>query len=239
MLEIDNISVFYGVAQALWDVSLHVKKGEIVALLGSNGSGKTTTLKTISGLLRPRKGSILINGERIDQIPPYKIPFKGVAHVPEGRSLFPGMTVVENLTIGAYIPQAWAGRSEALQRVFSLFPALKQRKHQLAATLSGGEQQMLAIGRSLMAQPTLLMLDEPSLGLAPMIVVHIFSIIQDINRHQVTILLVEQNANIALQVAHRGYVLETGKMNLTGQANELLNNEHVKKSYLGLSEDAE
>ncbi len=239
MLELHQVDAFYGDAQALWEVSLRVEDGAIVTLLGSNGAGKTTTLKTISGLLHPRNGSIHLDGVRIDRIDPYAIVLRGVAHVPEGRRLFSNMTVLENLTIGAYIPQAWAKRAEALQQAFSLFPILEERKHQLAGTLSGGEQQMLAIARGLMAQPKLLMLDEPSLGLAPLIVEQIFSILRDINRHRVTILLIEQNANIALQVAHRGYVLETGRIRLAGQAPELLQNDHVKRAYLGLSEEIE
>lgn len=239
MLELKEVDVFYGDAQALWEISFQVEKGEIVTLLGSNGAGKTTTLRTISGILLSRKGTIHFNGTRIDHLPPYEIVLKGVAHVPEGRRLFPNMTVFETLIIGAYIPQAWERRVETLQWVFSLFPILEERKHQLAGTLSGGEQQMLTIGRGLMAQPKFLMLDEPSLGLAPIIVEKIFTTIQDINRHGVTVLLIEQNANIALQIAHRGYVLETGRISLTGVASELLKNDHVKKAYLGLYEGVE
>lgn len=239
MLELKDLDVFYGDAQALWDVSLYVEDGEIVTLLGSNGSGKTTTLKTISGIIHPQKGSIQLNETRIDRIPPYEIVLKGVAHIPEGRRLFPNMTVLETLIIGAFIPSAWKQRNEALERVFSLFPILEERKNQMAGTLSGGEQQMLAIGRGLMSHPKILMLDEPSLGLAPIIVDKIFKIIQDINGHGVTILLIEQNANIALQVAHRGYVLETGRITLTHQAKELLKDDHVKKAYLGLYEEME
>jgi branched-chain amino acid transport system ATP-binding protein len=234
MLELNGLDVFYGDAQALWDVFLRVEDREIVTLLGSNGAGKTTTLKTISGLLNPRKGSIYFNEERIDRVPNYEIVCKGIAHVPEGRKLFPTMTVLETLTIGAYVPQAWKKRVEGLQQVFSIFPILEQRKHQLAGTLSGGEQQMLSIGRGLMTQPKLLMLDEPSLGLAPIIMEQIFNTIKDINRYGVTILLIEQNASIALQMAHRGYVLETGRIALTGRVSELLESDHVKKAYLGL-----
>jgi branched-chain amino acid transport system ATP-binding protein len=239
MLELKGLEVFYGDAQALWDVSLSLEDGEIVTVLGSNGAGKTTTLKAISGILHLRNGSIYFNGARIDRIPSCDIVRRGIAHVPEGRGLFPNMTVLETLTIGAYIRQAWERRVESIQRVFSLFPILKERKHQLAGTLSGGEQQMLAIGRGLMAQPKLLMLDEPSLGLAPIMVEHIFAIIKDINQHGITILLIEQNANIALQVANRGYVLETGRISLTGRASELLENDSVKKAYLGLYEEVE
>ncbi len=239
MLELKDLEVFYGDAQATWGVSLQVKDGEIVTLLGSNGAGKTTTLKTISGILHPRNGTIHFDGARIDRTPPYEIVLQGIAHVPEGRGLFPNMTVLENLTIGAYVARAWEKRGESLNRVFSVFPILKERRNQLAGTLSGGEQQMVTIGRSLMAQPRLLMLDEPSLGLAPIIVEQIFSIIKEINREGMTILLVEQNANIALQVSHRGYVLETGRITLTDSAPSLLENAHVKRAYLGLHEEME
>jgi branched-chain amino acid transport system ATP-binding protein len=239
MLELRNLDVFYGDAQALWDVSLHVQEGEIVTLLGSNGSGKTTTLKSISGILHSRKGSIHLDGTQIAHIPPYEIVRKGIAHIPEGRRLFPNMTVLETLVIGAFIPSAWKHRSEALEQVLSLFPILRERKNQMAGTLSGGEQQMLAIGRGLMSHPKILMLDEPSLGLAPIIVDKIFKIIQDINGHGVSILLIEQNANMALQVANRGYVLETGRITHTDLAQELLRDDHVKKAYLGLYEETQ
>lgn len=237
MLELKNLEVFYGDAQALWGVSFSVEKGEIVTLLGSNGSGKTTTLKTISGIIRPRKGSILFSGERIDETPPYEIVMRGISHVPEGRGLFPNMQVIENLMMGAYIPRAWRKRGESIRRVFSLFPILEERKYQVAGTLSGGEQQMLSIGRGLMTQPKLLMLDEPSLGLAPIIVDQIFETITNVKAQGITILLNEQNANLALQRADRGYVLETGKIALNGKASELLQNSYVKKAYLGLSEE--
>jgi branched-chain amino acid transport system ATP-binding protein len=237
LLEVKGIDVFYGDAQALWNVSLRVEEGEIVTLLGSNGAGQTTLLKTVSGLLRPRAGSVSLHEKRIDQTPSYEIVMKGIAHIPEGRGLFPNMSVFENITIGAYIPEAWRHKNETMERVFSFFPILRERSHQLAGTLSGGEQQMLTIGRALMARPTLLMLDEPSLGLAPIIVEQIFKIIQEINRQKVTVLLVEQNANIALQVSNRGYVLETGRITLNSRASELFMNEHVKKAYLGLTED--
>jgi len=234
MLELNDLDIFYGDAQALWKVSLLVEEGEIVTLLGSNGSGKTTTLRAISGFLRPRNGSIYFKKERIDCIPPYEIVRRGAAQIPEGRRLFPTMTVFETLTIGAYIPRAWKMKAEAIQRVFSLFPILEERTNQLAGTLSGGEQQMLAIGRALMSHPKFLMLDEPSLGLAPIIVENIFNIIRDINQHGVSILLIEQNANMALQLAHRGYVLQTGRIGFTGPASELLENDQMKKAYLGL-----
>lgn len=237
MLELKNIEVFYGDAQALWSVSFRVEQGEIVTLLGSNGSGKTTTLKTISGLYRPRKGSILFSGERIDEVPPYEIVKRGIAHVPEGRGLFPNMEVVENLMMGAYAPHAWMERSETIGRVFSLFPILKERSHQVAGTLSGGEQQMLSIGRGLMTKPKLLMLDEPSLGLAPIIVDHIFETVRNVKTQGVTILLNEQNANLALQCADRAYVLETGKIALSGTACDMLENPYIKKAYLGLGEE--
>lgn len=234
MLEVTGVDVFYGDAQALWDVSMRIEKEEMVTLLGSNGAGKTTTVKTISGLLRPRKGSVHFCGERIDHIPAYEIVRMGVSHVPEGRRLFPNMTVAENLTVGAFIPKAWGRRAEVLKQVFSLFPILAERRYQLAGTLSGGEQQMLTIGRGLMIQPRLMMLDEPSLGLAPLIVNQIFRIIQDINHHGVTILLIEQNANVALQVAKRGYVLETGRVQFQGSTPNLLGNDYIKRAYLGL-----
>ncbi len=233
MLDLNDLDVFYGDAQALWKVSLHVEHGEIVTLLGSNGAGKTTTLRVISGILHPKNGMISFNGTRIDQNEPHQIVRMGVAHVPEGRGLFPNMTVKDTLSVGAYIPQAWREREKTLQWVFSLFPRLDERKGQLAGTLSGGEQQMLAIGRSLMSHPRLLMLDEPSLGIAPIMVELIFKIIQDINRQGVTILLIEQNATVALQVAHRGYVLETGRISITGKSKELAENDHVRKAYLG------
>ena len=237
MLNLQNLEVFYGDAQALWNVSLSVKEGEIVALVGSNGSGKTTTLKAISGIIRPSRGVISFLDERIDQISPYEIVMRGIAHVPEGRGLFPNMEVIENLMMGAFLPRAWKNRLETIQRVFSLFPVLLKKKRQLAGTLSGGEQQMLSIGRGLMTQPRLLMLDEPSIGLGPIVITQIFSTLTDIKAEGATILLNEQNANLALQIAERGYVLETGKVALTGKASELLENTYVKKAYLGLLEE--
>ncbi len=234
MLVVKGINVFYGDLQALWDVSFKVNKGEMVALVGSNGAGKTTTLKTISGLLNPRPGAISFLDKRIDKLPPHKIVELGIAHVPEGRGLFPLMTVIENLKIGAFTPQAWRKMDETLEWIFQLFPILKERKNQLAGTLSGGEQQMLAIGRGLMSRPKLLMLDEPSLGLAPKIVLSLFKLIEEINKEGVTILLVEQNVRQALELVDRGYVLETGKIVLEGRGKELIENEHVKKAYLGI-----
>jgi len=234
MLALRNLEVFYGDAQVLWDVSIEVREGEIVTLLGSNGAGKSTTLKTISGLLHPRRGEIRLGEIRIDKVEPSDIIRYGISHVPEARRLFPNMTVVENLIVGAYNTQAWQYRQETIRTVYEIFPVLEERKDQLAGTLSGGEQQMLAIGRGLMSKPSLLMLDEPSLGLAPKVVEMIFQVLVDINRKNTTILLVEQNAQMALQVAHRGYVMETGKMSLEGKAEDLAQNDQIKKAYLGL-----
>jgi len=234
MLEVKNIDVFYGDAQALWDVSLAVEKGEIVTLLGGNGAGKSTTLRTISGLLKPRKGSISLAGVRLDRIEPYEIILHGLSHVPEGRRLFPNMSVWENLMVGAYVPSAWESRLPALAEVVEIFPVLQERRNQLAGTLSGGEQQMCAIARAMVSRPQILLLDEPSLGLAPVIVERIFEVIQRINQNGVTVLLVEQNAHISLQVAHRGYVIETGRVVLEGMASRLLEDDYVKKAYLGL-----
>jgi branched-chain amino acid transport system ATP-binding protein len=234
MLEVKNIDVFYGDAQALWDVSLTVNDGEIVTLLGANGAGKSTTLRTISGLLRPKKGSVTLSGVRLDRIEPYQIILHGLSHVPEGRRLFPSMTVWENLSVGAYIPPAWKDRSAAMEEMMEIFPILKERRDQLAGTLSGGEQQMCAIARAMVSRPKVLLLDEPSLGLAPVIVEKIFEVAQQINRKGVTVLLVEQNAHIALQIAHRGYVIETGRVVMEGKANRLSQDDYIKQAYLGL-----
>jgi len=234
MLEVKNIDVFYGDAQALWDVSLTVNDGEIVTLLGANGAGKSTTLRTISGLLRPKKGSVTLSGVRLDRIEPYQIILHGLSHVPEGRRLFPNMTVWENLSVGAYIPPAWKDRSAAMEEMMEIFPILKERRDQLAGTLSGGEQQMCAIARAMVSRPKVLLLDEPSLGLAPVIVEKIFEVAQQINRKGVTVLLVEQNAHIALQIAHRGYVIETGRVVMEGEANRLIQDDYIKQAYLGL-----
>ncbi len=234
MLKVDAIDVFYGDAQALDAVSLEVNEGEIVTLVGSNGAGKTTTLRTLSGLLRPRKGAITMHGTRLDKPPAHTVVSMGIAHVPEGRCLFPQMSVWENLTLGAYNTSAWNERAEAIERVYKLFPVLKSRSVQLAGTLSGGEQQMCAIGRALMSRPKLLMLDEPSLGLAPNLVEMIFQIIEEINQSGITILLVEQNAYLALQMADRAYVLENGKVSLSGPGREVADNEYVRQAYLGL-----
>jgi len=234
LLSVDNINVFYGDLQALWEVSFNVEKGEIVAILGSNGAGKSTTLRTISGLLRPRTGSIQFLGESLGKIPPHRIVDLGVAHIPEGRKLFPLYSVMENLKMGAYTRKLIEKKDETLEWVFELFPILKERRNQAAGTLSGGEQQMLAIGRGLMSRPKLLMLDEPSLGLAPRLVLTVFDLIRRINEEGITVLLVEQNVRHALQLAHRAYVLETGRVVLEGKGDELMDNEHVKKAYLGM-----
>lgn len=234
MLALRDLDVFYGDAQALWNVSMEVREGEIVTLLGSNGAGKTTTLKTISGLLHPKKGEIRLDSIRLDKVEPSSIVSYGVAHVPEGRKLFPNMTVTENLLVGAYNTNAWGDRHKTLQTVYEIFLVLAERKNQLAGTLSGGEQQMVAIGRALMSKPTILMLDEPSLGLAPKVVETIFETLVEINRKGTTILLIEQNAQIALQVANRGYVMETGQISLEGKTVDLMQNDHVRKAYLGL-----
>ena len=232
MLRIDDLHVYYGKIHALKGVGLEVRPGEIVALLGNNGAGKTTTLKTISGLLTPRVGSIELEGHSLIGLPAHDVVFRGVAHVPEGRRIFNRLTVRENLTMGAYLRSDSRIESD-LERVYALFPRLKERVTQVAGTLSGGEQQMLAIGRALMASPRVLLLDEPSMGLAPVLVEQIFETIRDINRQGTTILLVEQNAAMALEIAHRGYVLETGAIALTGSAAELGENTDVRRAYLG------
>jgi branched-chain amino acid transport system ATP-binding protein len=233
MLRVDQIDVFYGDAQALFRVSLEVNRGEIVTLVGSNGAGKSTTLRAISGLLRPRRGALTLDGVRMDRVPAHRIVSLGVAHVPEGRRLFPQMTVLENLTLGAFNTDAWKQRAETLESVYRLFPRLEQRSAQLAGTLSGGEQQMCAIGRALMSRPQVLLLDEPSLGLAPLLVHTIFEAIDEINKKGTTILLVEQNANAALKHSHRGYVLETGIIVMEGASQQLANDPGVKEAYLG------
>ena len=233
MLQVDNIEVYYGKIYALKGVSLTVHEGELVALIGSNGAGKSTTLRTISGLLRPKQGTITYNGQRIDKVAPHQIVRLGVAHCPEGRRIFGRLSVHENLTLGAVTRNDRAGIERNRDEVFDLFPRLKERSAQLASTLSGGEQQMLAIGRALMSQPKLMLLDEPSLGLAPMLVTQIFNIIQSIRQRGGTILLVEQNARQALQIADRAYVMETGKIILAGSAAELQSNPQVEHAYLG------
>jgi branched-chain amino acid transport system ATP-binding protein len=234
MLEVQSIDVFYGDLQILWDVSFEVNEGEIVALVGANGSGKSTTLKTISGLLRPANGSIMFQDQQLNLIPANKIIEHGVAHVPEGRRLFPEMSVRENLIMGSLTPAAKAKRNETMEWIFGLFPRLREREKQLAGTLSGGEQQMVAVGRGLMALPKLIMFDEPSLGLAPILVADIFRIIRRINKEGVTVLVTEQNTKQSLETSDRGYVLENGRVVLSGSGQELLNNEHVKQAYLGI-----
>jgi branched-chain amino acid transport system ATP-binding protein len=233
MLELADIHTYYGNIRALRGVSLSVAPGEIVTLIGSNGAGKTTTLRTIIGMARPRRGTVTYGGHRLDSLPTDRIVRLGIAQSPEGRRIFPRMTVLENLELGAFARRDRAAIAPDLERVFALFPRLAQRATQQGGTLSGGEQQMLAIGRALMARPTLLLLDEPSMGLAPILVETIFRIVQDINRQGTTILLVEQNARMALGVAHRGYVMQTGRIVLQAAAAELLRSDLVRKTYLG------
>jgi branched-chain amino acid transport system ATP-binding protein len=232
MLRLDGLDVYYGQIHALRGVALEVREREIVALLGNNGAGKSTTLKTVSGLLRPRRGTISFENDALAGVAAHEIVARGIAHVPEGRRIFNRLTVRENLTMGAYL-RSDGGVAADLDRVFDLFPRLKERIGQVAGTLSGGEQQMLAIGRALMANPRLLLLDEPSMGLAPVLVEQIFATIDSINRQGTTILLVEQNAAMALSIAHRGYVLETGAIVLTGSAADLAGNADVRRAYLG------
>ena len=233
MLKVELLQVAYGKVQTLWDISFEVRQGEIVALIGANGAGKTTTLKTLSALLKPRAGTITLGGESLAGCSSSEVVQRGIVHVPEGRQLFPEMTVLDNLLMGAY-STGKSGRRDRLDKVFSIFPLLKERGSQMAGTLSGGEQQMAAIGRGLMTEPRLLMLDEPSLGLAPIVVEEMFRAVRDINRSGVTVLLVEQNTQHALSLAHRGYVLEAGRVVMSGTGSELLANEEVRKAYLGL-----
>ena len=232
ILKVDNINVYYGAIHAIKGVSFHVDRGEVVTLIGANGAGKSTTLQTISGLLRSRTGSVEFLGENISRLPPHKIVERGLAQVPEGRRIFLQMTVQENLEMGAYT-RSGSGVDEDLEKVFAQFPRLKERRRQVAGTLSGGEQQMLAIGRALMSSPKLLMLDEPSMGLAPILVEQIFDIIRRLHENGTTILLVEQNAQMALSVADRAYVMETGRIGLSGTGRELAESDQVKKAYLG------
>lgn len=234
MLKVEHIDVSYGDLQVLWDVSFEVNEGEIVALVGANGAGKSTTLKTVSGILRPSSGRIRFLDQHLDQIPAYKVIDHGIAHVPEGRRLFPEMTVRENLIMGALTPRAKAKREETMEWTFGLFPRLRERHKQLAGTLSGGEQQMCAVARGLMALPRLIMFDEPSLGLAPILVADIFKIIERIQKEGVTVFIVEQNTKHTLEICTRGYVLENGRVVLSGTGQELLNNEHVRQAYLGI-----
>ncbi len=233
MLKIDNIDVYYGAIHALKGISLEVNQGEIVTLIGANGAGKSTTLRTISGLLKPKNGSITFMGKNIAGVPAHQIVREGISQVPEGRRVFAEMTVMENLDLGAFVRKDKAGIQKDLKTVFELFPRLEERRNQSAGTLSGGEQQMLAMGRALMSRPKLLLLDEPSMGLAPLLIKEIFHIIEDINKGGTTVLLVEQNANMALSIANRAYVLETGRITLSGAAQELAASEDVRKAYLG------
>jgi len=234
MLRVDDIHTYYGNIHALKGVSLTIEQGEIVTLIGANGAGKTTTLRTISGLLKPREGSISLNGEDLSAYSAHQVVYKGLAMVPEGRGIFSRLTVMENLEMGAYSIKDNHSIREDLERVFTLFPRLKERREQVAGTLSGGEQQMLATGRALMARPRLLLMDEPSMGLAPVLVEAIFDTIVEINKAGITILLVEQNALMALSIANRGYVLQTGEVVLAESAQNLKNNEMVQKAYLGI-----
>ncbi len=234
MLELKDVHTYYGNIHALKGISLKVDQGEIVTLIGSNGAGKSTTLRTIQGINRPRSGSILLEGMALEKLPPHEIAMRGVAQSPEGRMIFPQMTVLENLEMGAYARKDKTGMKDDQERVFTLFPRLKERINQKGGTLSGGEQQMLAMGRALMARPRILLLDEPSMGLSPILVELIFDTIQTINKEGTTILLVEQNALMALSIANRGYVIQTGEILLTDTAVNLKKNEMVQKSYLGI-----
>jgi branched-chain amino acid transport system ATP-binding protein len=234
LLEVESVNAFYGRIQALRGMSIQVDKGEVVALIGSNGAGKTTTLRTISGLMHPQSGTVRFDGRDITHTGPSKIVEMGICQSPEGRRLFPRMTVLDNLFMGAYTRNDKPGIATDMDRVFTLFPRLQERRTQIAGTLSGGEQQMLAMGRALMARPKLLMLDEPSLGLAPILIETIFSIVREINAQGVPVLLVEQNASKALEVAHRAYVLETGSIVMTGTGKEVAASEDVQKAYLGI-----
>ena len=232
LLKVDDINVYYGAIHAIKGVSFHVDEGEIVTLIGANGAGKSTTLQTVSGLLHSKTGSITFDGQNIGSVPAHRLVERGLAQVPEGRRVFLQMTVEENLEMGAYT-QPKANTAASLERVYEQFPRLKERQRQIAGTLSGGEQQMLAMGRALMSKPKLLMLDEPSMGLAPILVEQIFQIIRDLHKAGTTILLVEQNAQMALSVANRAYVLETGKITLSGTGDELIHSDEVRKAYLG------
>lgn len=233
MLELVDLNVYYGAIHALKGINIKVNQGEIVTLIGANGAGKTTTLKTISGALKPKKGKVLFQGGELEKVKAHDIVGLGIAHVPEGRKVFMNMSVMENLEMGAYSRKDKGEIKKDYEKIFETFPRLLERKNQMAGTLSGGEQQMLAIGRALMARPKLLLLDEPSMGLAPLIVKQIFSIIEDINEKGTTVLLVEQNASMALKIAHRAYVIQNGVVELEGNAEELLNDDNVRYAYLG------
>jgi branched-chain amino acid transport system ATP-binding protein len=234
MLSVNQIQVAYDDVQVLWDVSMKVQSKEFAAMVGANGAGKSTTLNTISALLRPRSGAIEFNGERIDRAPASQVVELGISQVPEGRRLFPEMTVLENLELGSFMAEAKRRRNETIDWVYNIFPRLKERRNQLAGTLSGGEQQMVAVGRGLMSRPKLLMLDEPSLGLAPILVQEVFKSLERVNEEGVTILLVEQNVKHTLTIATHAYVLENGRVVMEGKGVDLLNNNHVKKAYLGI-----
>lgn len=233
MLEIKDLEVYYGAINALKGISFDVEPGEIIALIGANGAGKTTTLHTISGLIPAKRGSVTFNGVELTKTPAHKIVSMGMAHVPEGRRVFAQLSVLENLMLGAFTRKNKAEINETLEHVYERFPRLKERRTQLAGTLSGGEQQMLAMGRALMSKPSIVLMDEPSMGLSPLYVNEIFDIIQEINKSGTTVLLVEQNAKKALSIANRAYVLETGSISLSGDAKELMDNDEVKKAYLG------
>jgi branched-chain amino acid transport system ATP-binding protein len=234
MLEVNHIDAYYGRIQALWDVTLRIEEGEIVALVGANGAGKSTTLNVISGLLHPDSGSIEFLGQRIETLAPQQIIALGISHIPEGRRLFPDMTIKENLELGAYMSSAWGKREERIEWIYEVFPVLKARSKQLAKTLSGGEQQMLSIGRGIMTEPKLCMLDEASYGLSPLMAKNILTVMRKLRDEWMTILLIEQNIKAALDVADRAYVMENGRPVLEGTSESLLQNEHVKVAYLGL-----
>ena len=233
MLEVKDLEVYYGMIQAIKGISFEVNQGEVIALIGANGAGKTTTLHTITGLLSPKKGSVLFEGQDITKVPAHKIVSRGMAHVPEGRRVFSQLSVYENLKLGAYTRKDRSNIDKELQSIYERFPRLAERKNQLAGTLSGGEQQMLAMGRALMSKPSIVLMDEPSMGLSPILVNEIFDIIESISKSGTTVLLVEQNAKKALSIADRAYVLETGKVVLEGNAKDLLENDSIKKAYLG------
>lgn len=234
MLEVSNIDTFYGKMQALWGVSLRVDEQEIVALIGANGAGKTTLLNTISGLLRPASGSVEFLGKRIDGLTPHHVVELGISHIPEGRKLFPDMSVRENLEMGAYTSEAWKRKEETIEQVYQVFPSLKERGKQLARTLSGGEQQIVAMGRGLMSRPRLCMFDEPSSGLAPRLVLEVFRVVKSLREQGITVLLVEQNVRHTLEIADRAYILENGRVVLEGACDKLLQSDHVRKAYLGI-----
>jgi branched-chain amino acid transport system ATP-binding protein len=234
MLEVKNIDAFYGKAQALFGVSMKVEESEIVALVGSNGAGKTTTLNAVSGLLRPSSGSVEFSGKRIDGLKTYSIVELGISHIPEGRRPFPDMSVRENLEMGAYLKRVWKKRGETIEQIYSLFPVLKKKEKLLARSLSGGEQQMLVMGRGMMSGPRLCMIDEPSSGLAPILIREVFRIIESLRGQSITILLIEQNVRHTLEIADRGYVIENGRVILEGQSQNLLGDDMIKKAYLGL-----